>query len=91
MSRKHKDQSLKFKHKKEVRNKREPLRRILVQAKKILCKNHLLDFEEHIKTKQGKALIKKLIHEFNEEYRRIKNELKRTLLITTKKEEHKIN
>ena len=91
MSRKHKDQSLKFKHKKEVRNKREPLRRILVQAKKILCKNHLLDFEEHIKTKQGKVLIKKLIHEFNEEYRRIKNELKRALLITTKKEEQKIN
>ena len=77
MSRKHKNQSLKFKHKKEIRNKREPLRKILHQAKKKLCINHLLDFDEQMRSKQGKKLIRKLILEFNEEYKKIKNEMKR--------------
>lgn len=80
MSRKHKNQSLKFKHKREIRNKREPLRKILHQAKKKLCINHLLDFDEQMRSKQGKKLIRKLILEFNEEYKKIKNEMKRNFL-----------
>ena len=91
MSRKHKDQSLKFKHKREIRNKREPLRKILLQAKKILCKNHLLDFEEQIKSKSGKKLIKKLIFEFNEEYKKIRNELKRSFINTINTDSMSIN
>ena len=81
MSRKHKDQSMKFKHKKEIRNKREPLRNILVQAKKILCKNHLIDYDEQIRSREGKTLIKSLVKEYNEEFKKIKNELKKKILI----------
>ena len=54
-------------------------------SKKILCKNHLLDFEEQIKSKSGKKLIKKLIFEFNEEYKKIRNELKRNFINTKRK------
>jgi hypothetical protein len=81
MSRKHKDQSMKFKHKKEIRNKREPLRNILVQAKKILCKNHLIDYDEQMRSKDGKTLIKSLVIEYNEEFKKIRNELKKNILI----------
>lgn len=81
MSRKHKDKSLKFKHKKEVRNKREPLRNILIQAKKDLCKNHLLDYDEQVKTKNGKKLVKSLILENHEEFKKLKNELKKNYCI----------
>ena len=81
MSRKHKDQSMKFKHKKEIRNKREPLRNILVQAKKVLCKNHLIDYDEQMRSKDGKTLIKSLVIEYNEEFKKIRNELKKNILI----------
>ena len=81
MSRKHKDQSMKFKHKKEIRNKREPLRNILVQAKKVLCKNHLIDYDEQMRSKDGKNLIKSLVIEYNEEFKKIRNELKKNILI----------
>ena len=81
MSRKHKDQSMKFKHKKEIRNKREPLRNILVQAKKVLCKNHLIDYDEQMRSKDGKTLIKSLVIEYNEEFKKIRNELKKNMLI----------
>ena len=81
MSRKHKDQSMKFKHKKEIRNKREPLRNILVQAKKVLCKNHLIDYDEQMRSKDGKTLIKTLVIEYNEEFKKIRNELKKNILI----------
>lgn len=78
MSRKHKDQSIKFKRKKEIRMKREPIRNILLKAKEQLCKANCIDFEETMKTKQGKKNIKHLILQHYEEYKKIRNDLKRS-------------
>ena len=79
MSRKHKDQSIKFKHKKEVRNKREPLRKILHLSKIEICKIHNINYEENSKNKEGKLIIKNLIKENIDEYKNLKNYFKKII------------
>jgi hypothetical protein len=79
MSRKHKDKSEKFKKKKEIRNRREHLRNLLIEAKKKLCDKFMIDYEELMKSRQGKNHIKKLINEHLDDYKKYRNELKRDL------------
>lgn len=76
MSRSHKDQSLKFKKKKEIRNSRTAARDLLEEAKKVLCENNKFNYDELISSKQGKIKLKKIILQHEKEYKKIRKELK---------------
>ena len=75
MSRTHKSQSLKFLKKKEIRNNREPQRKLLEEAKRILCENHKRDYYMLLKSKQGKEIIKQLILNHQKEFKLIRKQL----------------
>lgn len=77
MSRKHQNKSEKFQKKKEVRKNREPMRLLLMEAKKKLCDKYSIDFEEHLKSKAGKMLIKKLINDHKDEFKELRLEAKK--------------
>ena len=76
MSRSHKDQSLKFKKKKEIRNSRTAARDLLEEAKKVLCENNKYNYDELISSKQGKIKLKTIILQHEKEYKKIRKELK---------------
>ena len=84
MSRTHKSQSIKYLKKKEIREIREPLRKLLEDSKKMLCNNHNKDYDMLIKTKQGKESIKKLIATHQKEYKSIKRNLAQSIIYTKK-------
>ena len=75
MSGVHRDSSLKYKKKKETRNKRIEIRKILYESKKILCFNHKVNYDEIILTKDGKRKIKNLISQNRGEFKKIKSNL----------------
>jgi hypothetical protein len=75
MSRIHRDASIKYKKKKETRNKRTEIRRILKLTKQIICKNNGINYDEFIKTKEGKKLVQKCITENKKEYRNLRKKL----------------
>ncbi len=84
MSRTHKCQSLKFLKKKEIRNKREPIRRSLELSKKAIyekyyikekIKGDLIVYDTFIKSKKGKEKIKQLVNEHPKEFKKIRKEL----------------
>lgn len=75
MSRTHKSQSIKFLKKREIRNIREPLRKLLEESKMILCQNHNKNYLTLLKSRQGKEIIKKLIANHQKEYKMIRKQL----------------
>lgn len=75
MSRTHKSQSIKFLKKREIRNIREPLRKLLEESKMILCQNHNKNYLTLLKSRQGKESIKKLIANHQKEYKMIRKQL----------------
>ena len=81
MSRTHKDQSLKFKKKKEIRENRTLERDMLGEAKKIFCERRSLNFIELMKTKMGKNKLKKLIDQNQKEFRNIRKEVNENTLM----------
>lgn len=76
MSRTHKDQSLKFKKKKEIRNNRTAERDLFEEAKKVLCEQINIDYDLMMSTKQGKIKLKKIILQHEKEYKKIRKDLK---------------
>lgn len=76
MSRTHKDQSLKFKKKKEIRNNRTAMRDLLEEAKKVLCEQNNVNYDILMSTKQGKIKLKRIILQHEKEYKKIRKELK---------------
>ena len=75
MSRIHRDASIKYKKKKETRNKRTEIRRILKLAKQIICNKNGINYDEFMKTKEGKKLVQKCITENKKEYRNLRKKL----------------
>ena len=75
MSRIHRDASIKYKKKKETRNKRTEIRRIIKLAKQIICNKNGINYDEFIKTKEGKKLVQKCITENKKEYRNLRKKL----------------
>ena len=75
MSGVHRDASLKYKKKKETRNKRIEKRKILYESKKILCSNHKFNYDDMILSKDGKRKIKNLITQNKREFKKIKSYL----------------
>ena len=84
MSRTHKSQSLKFLKKKEIRAKREPIRRSLELSKKAIYEKYYnkekirgeqIDYDTFIKSKKGKEKIKQLVNEHPKEFKKIRKEL----------------
>ena len=84
MSRTHKCQSLKFLKKKEIRAKREPIRRSLELSKKAIYEKYYnkekirgeqIDYDTFIKSKKGKEKIKQLVNEHPKEFKKIRKEL----------------
>ena len=76
MSSTHKEQSVKFQKKKEIRDSRTPARKLLEEAKRILCAKFNMDYDELINTKMGKIKIKEIILQNEKEYKLIRRELK---------------
>lgn len=76
MSSTHKEQSVKFQKKKEIRDSRTPARKLLEEAKRILCAKFNIDYDELINTKMGKIKIKEIILQNEKEYKLIRRELK---------------
>lgn len=76
MSSTHKEQSVKFQKKKEIRDSRTPARKLLEEAKKILCAKYNENYDELINTKLGKIKIKEIILQNEKEYKLIRRELR---------------
>lgn len=78
MSRTHKDQSLKFKRKKEIRESRAAIRDQREEAKRILCENNNKNYYALINSKEGKGTIKKLICQNMKQFKQIRDQLPKT-------------
>lgn len=76
MSRKHPNQSEKYKSKKETRERRNSKREILYKAQKILLSRYRQDYEKLKLTQEGRRLIKKICKDHKTEYYQIKREVK---------------
>ena len=75
MSGVHRDASLKYKKKRETRNKRFEIRKMNNLSKKILCLNHKVNYDEMILSKDGKRKIKNLVKQNIREFKKIKSDL----------------
>lgn len=77
-AKKHPSQSLNYKTKRELYEKRKPLRAIHTNAKRKLCQIHQLDFDYLNQTKEGKEMIKKVMNKNYKEFKKIKKEMKKS-------------
>lgn len=68
MSRVHPHKSERYKKKQRTREKRNEYRESIVEAKIQLCKKYLMDYNDLIKNKKGKQIIKNLIQKYKKEY-----------------------
>jgi hypothetical protein len=75
MSGVHRDASLKYKKKRETRNKRFEIRKMNNLSKKILCLKHKVNYDEMILSKDGKRKIKNLVKQNLREFKKIKIDL----------------
>jgi len=76
MSRKHPNQSVKYKFKKETREKRNLKREIIYEAKRRILKKYRENYDELVNTIEGRKLIKRICKDNKDEYYRIKKEIK---------------
>ena len=76
MSRKHPNKSLKYKFKKETREKRNLKREIIYEAKRRILKKYNEIYDDLMITIEGRKLIKRICKDNKEEYYRIKREIK---------------
>ena len=76
MSRKHPNQSEKYKKKKETRDGRNNNRELIYKAKRILLKRFRHDYDNLISFSSGRRVIKKCVKENREEYLNIKRKIK---------------
>lgn len=76
MSRKHPNQSVKYKFKKETREKRNLKREIIYEAKRKILKKYHENYDELMNSVEGRKLIKRICKENKDEYYRIKKEIK---------------
>ena len=79
MSRKHPDKSDKFKRKKFIREKRSLIREKLTEAKRLICNNHNVNYDELSQSKEGKLIIRSIIIENKDEFKTIYSKMKKTL------------
>lgn len=79
MSRKHPDKSDKFKRKKFIREKRSLIREKLTEAKRLICNNHNVNYDELSQSKEGKLIIRSIIINNKEEFKTIYSKMKKTL------------
>jgi hypothetical protein len=76
MSRKHPNSSLKFKKKKETRDKRKEQRDKLYEAKRRLLETKDLEYNELIKTQEGRRMVKETVARNKSEYKQILKSIK---------------
>ncbi len=76
MSRKHPNQSKKYKFKKETREKRNSKREILYKAKRILLARYKEEYDSLKIYPEGRRRIKKICKEHKQEYYQIKRDIK---------------
>lgn len=76
MSRKHPNQSEKFKLKKETRDKRNAKREILYKSQRILLSRYTQNYDKLKEKIEGRRLIKQICKDHKQEYYQIKRELK---------------
>lgn len=76
MSRKHPNQSVKYKFKKETREKRNVKREIIYEAKRKIMKKYHENYDELMNSIEGRKLIKRICKENKDDYYRIKKEIK---------------
>ncbi len=76
MSRKHPNQSVKYKFKKETREKRNKKREIIYEAKRKILKKFHENYDELMNSVEGRKLIKRICKDNKDEYYRIKKEIK---------------
>ena len=76
MSRVHPHKSERYKKKQRTREKRNEYRESIVEAKIQLCKKYLMDYNDLIKNKKGKQIIKNLIQKYKKEYTMILRNIK---------------
>jgi hypothetical protein len=77
MSRSHPNQSKKYNMKKMVRQEREVYRDLIFKARLELFANHHLNYEELVKSKENKPIIRKIRKENMKEYKDILDRLKK--------------
>ena len=77
MSRKHPNQSVKYKFKKETREKRNLKREIVYEAKRRILKKYKEDYDNLIETHEGRKIIKMICKDNKNEYYRIKKQIKK--------------
>ena len=78
MSRKHPNQSEKYKFKKETREKRNSKREMLYKAQRTLLTRYRQDYDKLKLQPEGRRLIKKICKDHEQEYYFIKKEVKST-------------
>jgi len=76
MSRKHPNQSVKYKFKKETREKRNLKREIIYEAKRRILKKYHQNYDDLVNSNDGRKLIKKICKDNKDEYYKIKKEIK---------------
>jgi len=76
MSRKHPNQSEKYKFKKETREKRNLKREYLYKAQRILLCKFNYDYDRLRNYKEGRKIIKKVCKDYKNEYYKLKKEVK---------------
>ncbi len=76
MSRKHPNQSVKYKFKKETREKRNLKREIIYEAKRRILKKYQENYDVLVNTIEGRKLIKRICKDSKDEYYKIKKEIK---------------
>jgi hypothetical protein len=76
MSRKHPNQSVKYKFKKETREKRNVKREIIYEAKRKILKKYHENYDELMNSIEGRKVIKRICKDNKDEYYRIKKEIK---------------
>ena len=79
MSRRHPDKSDKFKRKKFIREKRSLIREKLTEAKRFICSNHDINYDELAQSKEGKLIIRSVIIENKDEFKTVYSQLKKAL------------
>lgn len=76
MSRKHPNQSVKYKFKKETREKRNLKREIIYEAKRKILKKYHESYDDLMNSIEGRKIIKRICKDNKDEYYRIKKEIK---------------